>query len=377
VNKWPIVHLEDVCDAKSSNIAQKDLIANEGQYPIYGASGLIKYVDFYAHEIEYIGIVKDGAGVGRATIHPAKSSVIGTMQALLPKSTTNPSYLFYVISNMDLARYHTGATIPHIYFKDYKKELLPLPPIEVQQKVVNVLDLLNYLIKKRKEQIAKLDLLVKSQFIEMFGGNQDDSKWDKVQLVEICKSPSDIKCGPFGTQLYNADYRKEGIPVYGIPQVNSAFKKMPSEFVESDKAVQLDAFSLVYGDVVLSRKGNVGTCAIFPKTAEQGIMHSDVLRIRPDNGKINPLFLVEQLHNSQYVQWQIEQVSHGAIMAGTNVTKLKGIMIDTPPLELQNQFSDFVQAVDKSKFEMQKGLEKLELLYKSLMQKCFSGELFK
>ena len=169
MGKWEMVQLGDVCDAKSSNIAQKDLDNNDGSYPIFGASGLIKYVDFFIHDCDYIGVVKDGAGVGRTMLCPAKSSVIGTIQAIIPKTSVVPKYLYYAITKMDLARYYTGATIPHIYFKDYKKENLLFPPLPIQQKIADILDRTSALIEKRKEQIKKLDLLVKSLFVEMFG----------------------------------------------------------------------------------------------------------------------------------------------------------------------------------------------------------------
>lgn len=93
-----------------------------GEYPIYGAAGYIGNIDFYHQEKPYVAIVKDGAGIGRTTLHPAKSSVIGTMQYLLPKDNVLPEYLCYVVRHMHLEKYFTGATIPHIYFRDYKNE---------------------------------------------------------------------------------------------------------------------------------------------------------------------------------------------------------------------------------------------------------------
>ena len=112
------VKLGDVCERGPSNIAQKDIINNDGVYPIYGASGIIKYVDFYTQENEYIAIVKDGAGIGRTMILPAKSSIIGTMQYIFPKKNIYVRYLYYAIKSMNLAKYYSGVTIPHIYFKD-------------------------------------------------------------------------------------------------------------------------------------------------------------------------------------------------------------------------------------------------------------------
>ena len=116
------VKLEDVCSNQSSNIIQRDIENLVGEYPIFGASGFIKNIDTYKQEQEYLAIVKDGAGVGRVMLLPPKSSVIGTLQYLIPKDNIIPNYLFYVISNMNLGKYANGATIPHIYFKDYKKE---------------------------------------------------------------------------------------------------------------------------------------------------------------------------------------------------------------------------------------------------------------
>ena len=112
------VRLEDVSERGSSNLAQKDVENATGAYPIYGAAGYIGNIDFYHQEKEYIAVVKDGAGVGRTMFLPGKSSVIGTLQYIVPKENILPKYLYYAVKNMKLARYYTGATIPHIYYKD-------------------------------------------------------------------------------------------------------------------------------------------------------------------------------------------------------------------------------------------------------------------
>lgn len=79
------VKLEDVCVKGTSNLKQSDVIDKTGEYPIYGAAGYIGSVDFYHQDQPYVAVVKDGAGIGRTSLHPEKSSVIGTMQYLLPK----------------------------------------------------------------------------------------------------------------------------------------------------------------------------------------------------------------------------------------------------------------------------------------------------
>lgn len=201
-----------------------------------------------------------------------------------------------------------------------------------------------------KKQISKYDELIKARFIEMFGDLADPAcDWPQSKLTEVCADPDDIKCGPFGTQLNKAEYQHEGVALWEIPQINAQFRVEPTHYLDFDKAAELDVYSIIPGGIAMSRKGNVGQCAVFPCDYMPGIIHSDVLRIRVDSGKMVPIFMMYQLHYSGTVKRQIEQVSSGAIMAGINVTKLKSIMVHLPPLELQEQFADFVTQIDKSK----------------------------
>ena len=125
----------------------------------------------------------------------------------------------------------------------------------------------------------------------------------------------------------------------------------------------------------MSRKGNVGKCSLFPKGFSKGIIHSDVLRIRTDNTKVHPVFLLFQLKCSKKIEMQIKGVTKGAIMAGINVGLLKHIIIDQPPLELQTQFAQIVEKTETLKTQYQQSLQELENLYGSLSQKAFKGEL--
>ena len=227
---------------------------------------------------------------------------------------------------------------------------IPVYDSSTQLEIVKNLDSVAQLIANQNQQLEDLDMLVKSRFVELFGdlGNPD-CKWDKVKLVDACVKSDDIKCGPFGTQLNKDEYMKTGVAIWEIPQINMEFKTNPTHFVTNEKAEQLKGYSIVAGDIAMSRKGNVGKCALFPKGYEDGIIHSDVLRIRVDFERVNPIFMMKQLHYSDFVLHQIELVSSGAIMAGINVTKLKEIYVHVPPIELQNAFADFVASVDKLK----------------------------
>lgn len=157
------VKLGDVCEKGSSNIKQSDITGKMGEYPIYGASGYLGNVDFYQQESAYVAVVKDGAGIGRTYLHPAKSSVIGTMQYLLPKENVLPEYLCYVVKYMHLEKYFSGATIPHIYFKDYKNEEFNLDSLERQEEIINELKRVEDIMEYRSRELCFLDDLIKAR----------------------------------------------------------------------------------------------------------------------------------------------------------------------------------------------------------------------
>ena len=243
---------------------------------------------------------------------------------------------------------------------------------EEQISVCDKLDKLYVIINEMKQQLRLLDDLIKARFVEMFGDLANpECSWDKCKFVDACADKDDIKCGPFGTQLSKDEYTTSGIAVWEIPQINTAFLSEPTHFLTEEKAEQLNSYTIIPGDIAMSRKGNVGKCALFPNDYPDGIIHSDVLRIRVDRERLNPAFMVCQLHFSGFVTRQIELVSSGAIMAGVNVTKLKQIYVHVPPMDLQNQFADFVRQVDKSKVAVQKALDEAQLLFDSLMQEYF------
>lgn len=246
---------------------------------------------------------------------------------------------------------------------------VPLPSISEQLNVLAIVHKLKSVIDTRKEEINVLDKLVKARFVEMFEGGEN--QWGQKKLVECCNNKNDIKCGPFGSQLHVEDYQNVGIPVYGIPEVNSGFKTNPKLYVSRLKAEELSSYNLIPGDVAVSRKGNVGQAALFHDELKNGIIHSDVLRIRLNEQILNPLFLIGELHFSQGIRNQVMQASNGAIMPGTNVTKLKKIIIDVPPLSMQMKYSTLVQQVEKSKSVIQKSLDEMQILFQSLMQKYF------
>jgi len=296
----------------------------------------------------------------------------GVKVLTLKDPSFNTKYYYFFLRSLKL----TDAGYSR-HYKFLKESKLPLPiNLSDQLHIANLLSKAENLISQRKQSIALLDEFLKSTFLEMFGDNsKNDKGWKRITLIEACSNKHDVKCGPFGTQLGKSEYQIDGVPVWGIPQINSQFKILPKDFVTNTKALELDEYSVIPFDIVMSRKGNVGKCSLFPKDFPKGIIHSDVLRIRTDKKKMISEFLLFQLKFSKHIEIQINSVSKGAIMAGINVGKLKHIIIQLPPFELQTQFAQIVEKTEALKAHYQKSLTELENLFGSLSQKAFKGEL--
>ena len=370
--------LEEVCEILDSQrvpITAKD--RKSGIHPYYGANGLQDHVSDYIFDDELVLLAEDGGNFGSkdrpiAYRVSGKCWVNNHAHVLKAKSNIHIDYLCYALMFYNTDGLVNGATRQKLTQAAIRQMVIPYRCMKEQEQIVDEISRVFHLIAVRNEELSLLEQLVKSRFIELFGDlASPDCKWETRKLVETCVAADDIKCGPFGTQLSKDEYVDSGVAVWEIPQINSLFATLPTHYLTEEKAKELDAYSIKAGDIAMSRKGNVGKCAVFPISFASGIIHSDVLRIRVDGSQVLPLFMMHQLHYSGSVQHQIELVSAGAIMAGINVTKLKQIFVHIPPMHLQQQFATFVEQTDKSKLAVQKALEELEILKKSLMQQYF------
>ena len=334
------VRLDALCRKASSNVAQKDLEQRDGAYPIFGAGGLIKYVDFYQQERPYIAVVKDGAGVGRVMRLPGKSSVIGTMQYILPNEGVSVSYLAYAMEHLDLARHCTGATIPHIYFRDYGRETLRSHSPEEQRRIAAVLDQAVGLAVLRRRQLDKLDELIRARFFEMFGDPIANSKNLPVKrLVDVVTLQRGYD---LPVQNRNAD---GSIPVYGSNGILGHHGEAKSS-----------------NGVVTGRSGTIG-------------------RVDYCKGPFWPLnttlFSVEPYGNDiVYLSYLLSYFGLERFHDGTGVPTLnrnvihKEKIIDVP-VSRQAVFSSFVRQIEQLKLSIRQSLAQLETLKKSLMQQYF------
>lgn len=338
------VTLGDVCEKGASNIKQSDIANMTGEYPIYGAAGYIGNVDFYHQEKPYVAIVKDGAGIGRTTLHPAKSSVIGTMQYLLPKDNVLPEYLCYVVRHMHLEKYFTGATIPHIYFRDYKNEKFNLDSLDKQAEIIEILGKAESIILKRRKELAELDNLIKARFVEMFGiypANQ--MGWETGKIRDTV---ADVRYGSSRPAVDGGKYpylRMNNI-TYGGELDLSDVKRID---VPED---ELDKCTVRRGDVLFNRTNSkelVGKTCVYDRD-EMMVLAGFVIRVRV-NDRVLPEFLSAFL-NTDFSKKTLSEMCKAAIgQANINAQEMQNIGLYLPPLELQRQFVQFKKQIDKSK----------------------------
>ena len=363
---------------KPLNSIQRSRISQKKLYPYYGANSLIDYVDEYIFDEEILCVAEDGGSWGykeKCTyIVNEKCWVNNHAHVLRAKDNLNIAYLSYYLNYNDLNSHITGTTRGKLTKSALSNIEILLPELEKQNIIVEILDKAQELIDRRKEQIAMLDELVKSQFIEMFG---DKDKYTYIKIEQLVSNKSDIVDGPFGSNLKTVDYVDDGVRVIQINNIGeSNFRDKNKKYITEEKYKSLLKHSVVPGDIVVAKMGEpIGRACILPDYISKAVIVADCMKIRPNLAIINRKYL-EFLLNTEEVKAQFRKYSQGSTRVRLNLTMLRQIKVLYPPIELQNQFADFVKQVDKLKFEMEKSLKELEDNFNSLMQKAFKGELF-
>ena len=273
----------------------------------------------------------------------------------------NCKYLFYQLSCADIP--NTGY---NRHFKWVKALDFKIPSSDEQNHVVEVLDKVTELISLRKQQLAKLDELVKARFVEMFGDEQAFNKEPLSQNVE------EMFIGPFGSSLKNENFvSKENGYCMVYEQKHAIRKTMDVEtrYIDKPKYEELKRFSIHGGDIIVSCRGTIGETYIVPLNAPLGIMHPSIMKIRVKDSIYNRVFF-DFLLQEKLKQHEAQANGSGVKMAVTASALGKEEFI-VPSIPFQNQFAAFVERVDQQKQTVQQSLEKLELMKKALMQEYF------
>lgn len=358
--------INEICDKASSNIAQNKIAGICGEYPVYGASGYVQNVDFYHRDAEYIGIVKDGSGVGRVNIYPAYSSLLGTMQYILPKEGNLLGYVAYALKGLNLSSFASGAAIPHIYFKDYGKCKIDVPPMEEQERIVAELDLLQSVIDKKKAQLDEYDKLAQSIFYEMFGDPIDNpKKWEVKKLGDVCEKITDGSHNPpVGVEYSN--YLM--LSSKNVTPDGFTFEE-PRYLTKEQFEVEHKRTNVKQGDVFLVIVGaGVGKCCIYRENYPITLQRS-VAVLSPNYKVLDSCYLNSFFTVSRMI---ICNEAKGVAQKGIYLKQLAVFPIPLPPLSLQQSFAEKIEAIEHQKELVKQSLNEVKTLFDSRMDYYFN-----
>ena len=292
---------------------------------------------------------------------------------LTAKEGTNEEYLrFAMIKSLKAIEDKTAfVTVKHLSAKELNKLELNVPSFREQDNVAKILTKLEKLILLREEELKSLDKIIKARFVEMFGDVKiNPHNYKKFSIKSVLKSCEAGWSGN-GTQRIRKD---DEIAVLKVSAVTKGYF-IPEECKVLDDQENIKKYVIPEkGDLLFSRANTremVGATAIVKEDYPSLILPDKLWKIKfKDN--VNVIYM-KYILSSKSVRHQFSAVSTGTSGSMYNVSmdKFKGIEIPIPPIELQNQFADFVRAVDKSKVAVQRALDETQLLFDSLMQKYF------
>ncbi len=325
-------------------------------------------------------IAWDGANAG--TIGYGKQGYIGSTISRLRLHDKSKFYTpfigIFLQSNFNyLRKTSTGATIPHISRNALESILIPVFEYGDQIRIATLLSKVENLISRRREQLKQLDELLKSVFLEMFGDPISNPKRFPVKLLSefYIKPKNGTKCGPFGSALKKNELVESGIPVWNMDNISPSGRMiLPFRmWVTEEKFQELRSYSVIDGDIIISRAGTVGKMCVAKMDCVPAIISTNLIRVR-----LGSLLLPRHIISLMtYCRGRVGRLKTGADGTFTHMNTgiLDKLEFPYPPLELQRKFAEIFEKVESIKIQYQRSLFKMEHLYGTISQKAFKGAL--
>lgn len=363
--------LGEVCLLKAGKFVSANDISpeyNKGLYPCFGGNGIRGYVADYTHDGEFPLIGRQGALCGNVNLASGKFHATEHAVVVQPKIEMNVHWLYYALNAMNLGQYATGAAQPGLAVSKLETLSIEIPNISEQNKIAQTLYKVEQLVNFRKQQLAKLDELVKARFVEMFG----DAKLNPNNLP--CCSLSEyivfLTSGSRGWSQYFTDSGEYFITIKNVKNCKITLQDV--QCVTPPDNAEAKRTRVQENDLLISITADLGRTGIVTKEiAEHGAyinQHLTCIRLKQD--KLNPLYVAYYMESDAGKEQFIAK-NQSAVKAGLNFNAINSLKLMVPPLSLQNDFATFVERVSQQKQTIQQSLDKLELMKKALMQEYF------
>ena len=361
-DEWKTYKLKDLLHNKSSSISINQLDDNVGNYPLYGASGFLKCIDFYEMDSDYISIVKDGSGVGNISFHEKNTSVVNTSQYILPKENLNIHFIFYLLQTINLNKYKTGSTIPHIYFKDYSIEKVKIPKYDEQKKIgillknldakIEILDNKLQMCQNFKKYLMQQIFTQKLRFTDYI------KEWKTIKLKDV----GEINTGNTPSTKVNEYYSPKKYLWVTPSDISSKYifdtaKRLSDEGAKKGRFVKKNS-------VLVTCIASIGkNCIIL----EDGYFNQQINSITPSQS-----FDLDFIY--YLIDYNSEKMKNYAGITATpilNKKSFENMKFEFPSFDEQKQISNMLSNIDNKIFAIEELINKTQKFKKGLLQQMF------
>jgi type I restriction enzyme, S subunit len=381
---WPEVALDNICSLLSGNAWSASKFKDEGIIPIIRIQNLGNNVNekfiWWNESYDDRFVVTKGdillslSGSIKIDIWNGEPALLNQrIVKMTPNEGVDNRWFYWQINSiiLEIEKMGKWALVNNVSITDLKLIKIPLPPLENQKRIADILDAADALRQKDQELLKKYDEFAKAYYYEIL-------KKTKVQSLKISniieQGKNKIRSGPFGSDLLHSEFVDSGIAVLGIDNiVNNRFEFSKSRFITEEKFRKLSRYQVFKDDVLITIMGTVGRSAVVPDNIKIAINTKHIVAMTLDAQKVNPNFISYTLTKNDELIRQIKRKSKGAIMDGLNIGIIKDLEIELPSIEEQNKFAKILKKIEDLKSTLMKSNS--ENFTAAVIQKAFNGEL--
>lgn len=309
--------------------------------------------------------------IGKIAITNKEVAINQQINAIVPSNNILSEFLAYSLLNAKdtLNRIANAPVVPIINKTQFSALTISVPSITIQEQIVKELDTLSDIITKKKEQLAELDKLAQATFYDMFGDPVENEKgWDIRGLEKICTQIVDC---PHSTPIKSET--KTLYPCIRTSELkNGSINWDSMQYVEQEEYLKrTKRLTPKAGDIIYGREGSYGDAVCLPNTGHNFCLGQRTMLFRPNSQILNSTYLLKFII-SDYVYSQARNKNAGSTVGHVNVSDIKKFNILCPPLSLQNQFAEKIEAIEKQKALINQSITDTQLLFDYTMDKYFN-----